>query len=438
MRRLLIVIALPILAAILTSVCASADPVPGAIWTTDTEGTVNRNIYYAKCDVYLNGGPPNKNAPGLPDGLYYYQVTDPAGTELLSTEDISLRTVMVTGGWFEVVVQPCPFNDTANPGGEYKVWATRVDNYDPGNPLSTFGFVPALSKTDNFKVKAGDGNGEEPIGVISGFKYYDLNLNGVLDVLVDLPIEGWLIELYEGSIDPANLVASAYTGAAGDYVFSELAAGTYLVREVMPLGNWLQTGPPDSAADLDPNPDVVLTALDGVYTVELLTNEAITEIVNFGNVCLGYGGGKTLGFWANKNGQRIIHDNWSVISSSGILNCPVLQGLPGTNAMAPYLSEAQIKSFLLSANAVDMRYMLAAQWLAMEFNILIGDVDPDSMVYTGDGFASIGDLVADVCTLGPGWDRETQEWYKDILDDANNNMNFVQPQPCLPIVYPLI
>ncbi|HUV05369.1 MAG TPA: SdrD B-like domain-containing protein [Armatimonadota bacterium] len=419
-------------------VCSMATAqVPGAIWTTDEFGTVNRNIYYAKCDVWLNGGPINQNAPGLPDGDYYYQVTDPSGSELLSTEDISLRTVLVVGGWFDEVVQLCPYNDTPNPGGEYKVWLTSVADYDPGNILGAFGFVPAFSKTDNFKVKQPGGPPPPPpIGAIGGFKYYDVNVNGVLDLLTDIPIEGWLIELYEGSIDPANLVASVFTDPTGAYRFEDLQAGTYIIREVMPLGNWVQTGPKDSSTDLDPLPNVVVTALGGVYTVELLTNDAVTSDVNFGNVCLGAGGGKTLGFWANKNGQKIINDNWSTISGSGILSCSILQGLPGTNLIAPYLSKSQIKSFLLSANAVDMRYMLAAQWLAMEFNILVGDVDPDSLVYTGSGFETIGNICALVCSIGAGWDRATQEMYKDILDDANNNKNFVQPGPCLPIVYP--
>jgi hypothetical protein len=44
------------------------------------------NLYELKADVYLNGGPP-PNAPctaaGLPNGIYYVQVTDPSGGTLL-------------------------------------------------------------------------------------------------------------------------------------------------------------------------------------------------------------------------------------------------------------------------------------------------------------------------------------------------------------------
>src|SRR5678815_3395030 len=61
----------------------------GAIFTTDRNGTrVNGNIYGDCCDVFLNGGPP-PHAPcssaGLPEGDYYFMVTDPSGACLLYT-----------------------------------------------------------------------------------------------------------------------------------------------------------------------------------------------------------------------------------------------------------------------------------------------------------------------------------------------------------------
>src|SRR3954453_19142842 len=74
--------------------------VNGAIFTTTSTGTkVNGNLYKAKTDVYLNGGPQNNNDPGLvPDGNYYFQVTDPSGAVLLSADDISCREVTVQNG----------------------------------------------------------------------------------------------------------------------------------------------------------------------------------------------------------------------------------------------------------------------------------------------------------------------------------------------------
>src|SRR5687767_8667978 len=134
---------------------AAQAPLTGAIFTTLADGTyVNANIYTAKEDVYLNGGP-QPNAPctaaGLPDGQYYFQVTDPSGKVLLSIDPIQNRNVEILAG---VIVGPgltgthvmlptaecgsmtvplMPFLGTPNPGGEYKVWMTRVDDYSPGN-----------------------------------------------------------------------------------------------------------------------------------------------------------------------------------------------------------------------------------------------------------------------------------------------------------------
>src|SRR5947208_658028 len=114
----------------------------GAIFTTLGDGTkVNQNLYPSKPAVYLNGGPQNEHSNGLPDGTYYFQVTDPNGNTLLSTDNISCRQLQVIG---EIVagatgpacqhangainnnnggslpVQLIPFNDTPNTGGEYK------------------------------------------------------------------------------------------------------------------------------------------------------------------------------------------------------------------------------------------------------------------------------------------------------------------------------
>jgi hypothetical protein len=150
----------------------------GAIFTTNQEGTfVNGNVYDANEDVYLNGGPrPNAKctAAGLPDGVYVFQVTDPSGATLLSTDDPEDRLVRVSGGVLVidpnddppitvhltspvegkcggVTVQLAPFANTPNPGGEYKVWMTLLDDFN------TFGgFVHSRSKTDNFKVVPSD------------------------------------------------------------------------------------------------------------------------------------------------------------------------------------------------------------------------------------------------------------------------------------------
>jgi hypothetical protein len=165
----------------------------GAIFTTLADGSeVNVNQYPAKEDVYLDGGPgigAPATAAGLDDGTYVFQVTDPSGKVLLSSDPARCRRFTVSGGLITgvvadacqhvtgfdvdhgaVTVQLMPYNDTPNPGGVYKAWVVRVEDFvagcaelgqndglnvvDCGRAAgNSHGFIPAHSKTDNFKVK---------------------------------------------------------------------------------------------------------------------------------------------------------------------------------------------------------------------------------------------------------------------------------------------
>ncbi len=191
--KLLVVIAVVTLLAGIASA-----QVTGALQTTTSTGTVvDGNIYNAKTDVYINGGPQNENDPGLnPPGNYYFMVTDPDGKKLLSSDDISCREVVVSGGRITAVTGPCPhlpgtldaangelpvqlfpFDDTPNSGGEYKAWITPVADYSLANCSTgkdAFGFCTSSSKTDNFKVL--------PSAIITVCKFNDnggVNSDGV-------------------------------------------------------------------------------------------------------------------------------------------------------------------------------------------------------------------------------------------------------------------
>jgi hypothetical protein len=167
----------------------NANAPSGAVFTTLADGSeVNYNIYPTKDDVYLDGGPgpgAPQGAAGLDNGLYVFQVTDPSGKTLLSTDPAGCRLFTVSDAIIvstppsgcphatgqdvdhnALTVQLMPFNDTPNPGGEYKVWVTLLDDYACAADLSivdcgpkrqgaAHGFIPRHSKTDNFKVGGG-------------------------------------------------------------------------------------------------------------------------------------------------------------------------------------------------------------------------------------------------------------------------------------------
>src|SRR5438552_4841378 len=142
------------LALLLSGAASAYAQLPGAIFTTVMDGTrVNANIYDAKCGaqgVWLDGGPgPNapQSAAGLPDGDYYFQVTDPSGKTLLSTDVVANRQFHVGAGIISglsglgnhntsvdvdhgaATVELCPYLDTPNPGGVYKVWVTPTSTF---------------------------------------------------------------------------------------------------------------------------------------------------------------------------------------------------------------------------------------------------------------------------------------------------------------------
>lgn len=243
----------------------------GAIYTSLADGTtVNQNTYAAKEDVYLNGGPQNVSSQGLPDQDYYFMVTDPNGTNKLSTDDVRNRRLQVIGGVIfgskpdptdpltypghldgsvspttgSKPVQLFPFDDTPNTGGVYKVWLIPVSDYDPDeaqNPAQNFGFKSGNTKTDNFKVL--NGNPIPPSSLISGVKFYDADRDGERDPDEDL-LEGWEIRII-GTLGGDPLDLTVFTDINGEYTVELDEGTTFEICEVVPDATpaWTQSHP---------------------------------------------------------------------------------------------------------------------------------------------------------------------------------------------------
>lgn len=460
-RQLLAGIALAALA--LVPITTSADPVAGAIFTTDIGCSgVNLNIYNFRTDVYLDGGPAHTGAAGPTDGLYWIYVTDPSGATMLSTKQAS---VTVVNGEFTACVNlyaATGYTVTPNPGGEYKVWATTVqvglDN--------VAGLVDSQSKTDNFKVRSFDCIAGEPTCPTGGdandadinvIKFYDANANGQYDGTISNDVSmSWLVTIADGQtatgLTPISLLVLANT----------LPDPNYTVSEATPIqNNWFHTftyvcatlagGINTNNCTLSNDNPVALTTLQ----------QGDHRLIAFGNVCTGAGGGLTLGFWSNKNGQALITTT-NKGQPTDTLQANVQTLLDGLNLRkgdgtflytGNPLTYSQLRSFLLGATATNMANMLSAQLAAMELNVYTGKVTGSALIYVGTswngttisftglnslGFASVTDVMAAAVaslsvngnTVGAGATRNYQEALKNALDNANNNKNFVQASPC--------
>jgi len=213
------------------------------------------------------------------------------------------------------------------------------------------------------------------------------------------------------------------------YFCSVVDVGSYRVVESDPLEtNWLHTTSPVVYVTLPPDANL-----------------------QFGNVCLGAGGGLTLGFWSNKNGQNLENTNDFAALSTLCLRTANGSDQNFTGTLAA--NKTALHDWLLNANATNMANMLSAQLAAMTLNVRHPGVTGTKLVYGGDcvkayqqsqqlpgsnGFITINALMTaantELCAHGytPSGSpfRAFQECLKTTLDQANNNINFVQGSPC--------
>ncbi len=334
-------------------------PLSGAIFTgLEDGGQVNANHYADKRDVYLNAGPP-PNAPqdsaGLPDGNYYFQVTDPSGKFLLSEDPVYCREFRVENGRIDELVSigrtykekgkdvPCyidgwqfgkhdlgisvdhlaisiqlmPYENTPNRGGVYKAWVTPIEFFD-GDPTKVdngyrggyfHGFIPGHSKTDNFKVKKGK---DVPTPELKLCKFEDLNGNGAWEA-GEPGIPGWMFTVS----DPLDVTNTYYTGSDGCVMIDVSVDGYYTITEEMPEG-WSVTATEVNGTPVTPAQSV---------TIEVDYRDMMSYSVTFGNFeCFTVDGHK----YNDLNGNGMLDPNEPGIQGWGVTLYQSLDGYTWT------------------------------------------------------------------------------------------------------------
>jgi hypothetical protein len=173
---------------------------------------------------------------------------------------------------------------------------------------------------------------------------------------------------------------------------------------------------------------------------------------------MGAGGGLTIGFWGNKNGQAVM-ENCTGGMTSNLVFLASLNLRNSDGSCFDPTKYSQFNVWLQQANAVNMAYMLSAQLAGMELNVREngcatttqygGGVSGGSIIYApgtlsanANGFATLQAVMDEanallgadckVKTLIPDGSplRARAEALKTALDNANNNLNFVQQTPC--------
>lgn len=458
------------LAALVVAVCSlsfassAGAIVAGAGFTTfdstlegclDSKNGVNCNNYEGKEYVYMSGGPVKA---GVSDGSYYFAVLTPGsqnggfieGAEgNLSDEtaggtagdggngdEQANRTFEVVG--HEIVSYPGTHAEGESPNGKFIIGLAPFDDTDnPGGVYilaicQTGAEKPSECKYDAFRIAAGEEEEElEPFGTISGLKYYDVNHNGKFDP-GEAPLPNWAIDWTD------TVSGTELTNSSGLFEVKNLVEDTYTFTEEQGPAGWIQTGNVEDESTATLGSTVTLEA-DKSYVVELAEG-GIVGGINFGNVCeIKNSNGLTLGFWSNKNGEKVLQANdpaWRTL-----LNASNLRKANGDPYKVPATKFADaykdFRTWILNATATNMSYMLSAQLAATQLDIAYNKLDGTNLVNDpdGDGWVTINHVVADAIaflaahpkTIAAGADRELAEKYKNIFDSLNNNIQAITP-----------
>lgn len=323
-----------------------------------------------------------------------------------------------------------------------QISTVSVDGNDnPTAPLVSGAFPDNSSKTDNFKVKPTTPP-QTIIWPIAGVKFYDAAGSGVLSASVvnnvytlANPIPHFKFQIFSACAglstptvlgggclvlpDNSGAPYTTTTDADGKFRFDGLTAGdTYGICEVFPTANpgtaWRATsacpnsetgayslgsnlygvpypttydGPTNhlglgdamcnNPSTLNPNPSAFFANISDVF-------EWGVPGANFGNSCRFIaGGGLTLGFWSNNNGNYLIGANGGVSllnslkdQAGNALHIIDNTGAAVTFGSLPCTSPTSNSKFdcwlTKSSNSSDSANQLAVQMVAADLNVVLG------------------------------------------------------------------
>jgi prealbumin domain-containing protein len=337
-------------------------------------------------------------------GVYQFTVTIPSDTTCGCTMPIEYCTASGIGvpannpgsGFFAQ-----GYDGTA---GDGKVGHLRVNTFDGSCGVTNCATQPTPTPTPC-------------TGSITACKYYDFNANALKDS--GEALLGWTFCLT--SADGSTFTPVQQSSSDGSCTtFTNLPLGTYTVTEGSAGGTW--TGSTSSQT---------VTVSQCAHPAE----------VDFGNYCTIPSGGLTLGFWSNKNGNKVLTGN---VNGNGttllpgvvtLLNSLCLRNADGSTHTFTS-SYGGFRTWLLGATATNMAYMLSAQLAALELDVAYEGVLGTSFdICSG---VTISQLMTNaknnLCSYGytpsGNVNRPGQEAMKNCIDAINNGGPVVPAAPC--------
>jgi hypothetical protein len=246
--------------------------------------------------------------------------------------------------------------------------------------------------------------------------FYDANGNGYKDWDENIMMDGAKFSFSD------SLNSSPFQDTTGKTCYSNLPTGIYVVR-------------------LDDLPARYLSSSGDSQMVYLFQ----PQTVYFGAVCLGGAGAENLSFWMNKKGKAAFDSlmYWQKDYLLSVLRYFSLVDVNGNNFDPQTYDD--LAKWMQQSNSKNMSYRLSTQLAALMLNAEAKNLGSRAIHTAGVNFWGTQRNFMDVYTVGwyfnqllmsantsSGGDesRKALEALVKILEQANNDLSFVQLQPC--------
>ena len=241
------------------------DCFPLAVSTADL--TWDAGLYQGQIDTVVDGTVGGRvwfdaNQDGIQNESLLGDVVDSLAVELFTCTDslVAATQTDLTGGYGFVDIAPGQYYLLFTPPEGYEFSPNNVTNDSLASDPDPFTGKTVCFQVDSAEVELTWDAGifPQPVdtlvnGTVGGRVWFDVNKDGLRnDAAQPAPVDSLPVELFTCA---GGLVATARTGLAGEYEFSDLVPGQYFLLFTLPMGyKFSSQDAADDSLDSDPNP----------------------------------------------------------------------------------------------------------------------------------------------------------------------------------------